>query len=181
MAKLVSKIYGDALFERVVEDGMVDAMYEEVSCVRQAVLENEELLKLLNHPKIDNDEKVSIIEKIFRGRISDDLCGFLVIMVQKGRYNDLIPAFDYFIARVKEYQKIGVVYVSSAVELTKDQKERLEKRLKETTRYESFEMHYKVVESLIGGMKIRIGDRVVDSSIQTKLEHMSRSLLNVQV
>ena len=181
MAKLVSKIYGEALFERVVEDGIVDAMYEEVSSVRQAVLENEEFLKLLNHPKIGNNEKVQVIEQIFKGRVSDDLCGFLVIMVQKGRYNELIPTFDYFIDMVKEYQKIGVVYVTSAMELTQDQKERLKERLKETTQYQSFEMHYQVDQSLIGGMKIRIGDRVVDSSIQTKLEHMSRSLLNVQV
>ncbi|MDD6207803.1 MAG: ATP synthase F1 subunit delta [Clostridiales bacterium] len=181
MAKLVSKIYGEALFERVVEDGIVDAMYEEVSLVRQALLENEAFLKLLNHPKIDNNEKVKIIENTFKGRVSDDLCGLLVIMVQKGRYNDFIPTFDYFMDLVKEYQKIGVVFVTSAVELKQEQKERLEKRLLETTQYRSFEMHYHVDESLIGGMKIRIGDRVVDSSIQTKLEHMSRSLLNVQV
>lgn len=181
MAKLVSKVYGDALFERVVEDGTVDAMYGEVSAVRQAVLDNEELLKLLNHPKVDNDEKVAIIEKIFKGRVSDNLCGLLVQMVKKCRQNELVPVFDYFISVVKEYKKIGVAEVSSASELTENQKERLVGRLKETTGYQSFEMHYHVDKSLIGGMKLQIGDRVVDSSIRTKLEHMSRSLLNVQV
>ena len=54
-------------------------------------------------------------------------------------------------------------------------------RLEETTKYESFEMNYQVDAALIGGMVIRIGDRVVDSSIKTKLYEMSRELRNIQV
>ena len=59
--------------------------------------------------------------------------------------------------------------------------QKVEKKLLETTKYESFEMCYHVDESLIGGMVIRIGDRVVDSSIKTKLYKLSRELRNIQV
>ena len=48
-------------------------------------------------------------------------------------------------------------------------RQRVEKRLLETTKYVKFEMHYDVDSELIGGMVIRIGDRVVDSSVRTKL------------
>ena len=54
-------------------------------------------------------------------------------------------------------------------------------RLLQTTKYESFEMNYQVDASLIGGMVIRVGDRVVDSSIRTKLEDMKKQLLNIQL
>ena len=47
-------------------------------------------------------------------------------------------------------------------------------RLLQTTKYESFEMNYQVDASLIGGMVIRIGDRVVDTSIKTKLYELSK-------
>ncbi|MBO6015770.1 MAG: F0F1 ATP synthase subunit delta, partial [Lachnospiraceae bacterium] len=50
-----------------------------------------------------------------------------------------------------------------------------------TTGYKEVEMHYDVDEKLIGGMKIRIGDRVVDSSVQTKLSEMTKQLLNIQL
>jgi F-type H+-transporting ATPase subunit delta len=42
-------------------------------------------------------------------------------------------------------------------------------------------MHYSVDESLIGGVVIRIGDRVVDSSIKTKLEELKKELSDLQV
>ena len=42
-------------------------------------------------------------------------------------------------------------------------------------------MHYAEDSSLIGGMLIRIGDRVVDSSIRTKLEHLTKELSNLQI
>ena len=65
--------------------------------------------------------------------------------------------------------------------LSKEQKEQVEKKLLETTNYVSFEMHYEVDTALIGGMVIRMGDRVVDSSIRTKLSELQRELLKVQV
>ena len=57
----------------------------------------------------------------------------------------------------------------------------MEKRLLETTRYVAFEMNYQVDADLIGGMVIRIGDRVVDSSVRTKLDRMARELSKIQL
>ena len=89
--------------------------------------------------------------------------------------------FEYFIGLVKEEKKIGIAYIATAVELSEAQKEAVMQRLLQTTKYESFEMNYQVDASLIGGMVIRVGDRVVDSSIRTKLEDMKKQLLNIQL
>ena len=51
----------------------------------------------------------------------------------------------------------------------------------ELTNYKSFETTYVVDESLIGGLVIRIGDRVVDSSIKTKLQNMKKNLTKIQL
>ena len=67
------------------------------------------------------------------------------------------------------------------MELGAEQKAALEKRLLETTGYVQFEMHYDVDASLLGGMVIRIGDRVVDSSIKTRLEEIRRDLMKLQL
>ena len=55
------------------------------------------------------------------------------------------------------------------------------KKLLETTEYETMEMNYTTDSSLIGGMVIRIGDRVVDSSIKHKLNDLTRDLLKIQL
>jgi F-type H+-transporting ATPase subunit delta len=181
MAKLVSKTYGDALFELAVEENSLDSMLEEVRAVAAALRENEELTTLMNHPKIDKENKIQLIEDIFKGQVSDELVGLMRMIVEKDHYRELQSVFTYFIDSVKEYRNIGTAYVTSAMELSEAQRAAVEKRLLETTRYVRFEMHYQVDAGLIGGMVIRIGDRVVDSSIRTKLYDLTRELSQIQL
>lgn len=181
MAKLVSKTYGEALFDLALEDGTLTTIIEEVNVVKEAMEKNPDLLKLLSHPKIKKEEKISVIENIFKGRVSDSLVGFLVIVVQKDRYDDLDGIFEYFVAKVREYKNIGVASITSAVELAEEQKKHIEQRLLQTTKYSQFELTFHVDKSLIGGLVIRIGDRVVDSSIKTKLQMLAKDLRNATV
>lgn len=177
----MSRTYGDALFELAAEEQKLDAMSDEVRAVSAALQENEELTRLINHPKIVKEEKIKLIEDIFAGKISDELVGLMRMIVEKGHYNEMQKVFSYFIDRVKEYRNIGTAYVTSAMELTDAQKAAVEKRLLETTKYIKFEMHYRVDAGLIGGMVIRIGDHVVDSSIKTRLYSLTRELSKIQL
>lgn len=181
MAKLVSKTYGEALFDLALEDGTLTTIIKEVNVVKEAMKKNPDLLKLLSHPKIKKEEKISVIENIFKGRVSDSLVGFLVIVVQKDRYDDLDGIFEYFVAKVREYKNIGVASITSAVELAEEQKKQIEQRLLQTTKYSQFELTFHVDKSLIGGLVIRIGDRVVDSSVKTKLQMLTKDLRNATV
>lgn len=181
MAKLIEATYGDALFELAVQESKVDALFEEAKAVMDAFRENEELGKLLNHPKVEKEEKETVIKNIFSKFVSDDMTGLLVIMVAKDRQNNIIDALEYFVSRVLEYKKIGIAYVCTAKELTESQKKAVVSKLLETTEYKDFQMNYTIDESLIGGMVIRIGDRVVDSSIKHKIDELAKSLRKVQL
>lgn len=149
--------------------------------VQNVLKENEDFEKILMHPEISKSEKIQVIENVFKGQTSDALTGFLRIVVTKGRYKDLPEIFAYFIARVKEYKKIGVAQVVSAVPVTDGQKQKIEKKLLDTTHYETMEIDYKVDESLIGGLMIRIGDRVVDSTIKSKLGKLTANLMKISL
>ncbi len=181
MAKLVSKKYGDALFEVALESGKLDVYWEEVKAVRAAMVENPELFKLMSHPKIVKEEKTGIIESIFAGKVSGELVGLLRMIVDKDHFEEADSVLAHFDSRVKEYKNIGTAYVTTALELSGAQCAAVEKRLLETTKYVKFEMHYAVDPALIGGMVIRIGDRVVDSSVRTKLCDLTRELSKIQL
>lgn len=181
MAKLVSKVYGDALFETAMEKGKVDTIYEEVSALVPILRGNPELMTLLGNPQIVKEEKVAIIHQVFGSRVAEELMGFLAIIVEKDRQGEMIPIFEYFIAKVKEFNRIGAAYVTSAVELRPEQRARLEEKLLATTSYVKFEMHYGVDPGLLGGMVIRIGDHVVDSSIKTRLYELKKELSALQL
>ena len=181
MAKLVGRTYGDALFELAVESGRTEELLAEAVGVSQVLNENDDLLKLMDHPKIVQEEKLDILEQIFKGRVSDELLGLMRLLVQKGHYKEINAVFSYFIDQIKEYKNIGTAYVTSAIPLSETQKGQVLDKLLKTTKYESFEMHYAVDQGLIGGMVIRIGDRVVDSSIRSKLNRMAKELSQVQL
>ncbi|MBQ4536659.1 MAG: ATP synthase F1 subunit delta [Lachnospiraceae bacterium] len=181
MAKLVSKIYGEALFEAAMEGQDTVSLMKEIETVCDILKENPDFDKLMTHPGVPKQEKMQIVEKVFKGRVSDNLAGFLAVVVEKERYRDLQDIFGYYIDKVKEADGIGVAYVTSAVELSDVQKNSVKAKLLATTSYRTMEMHYQTDTSLIGGMVIRIGDRVVDSSIRTKLDDLTKQLLQIQL
>ena len=172
MAKLVSATYGDALFELAVQESKVDSLYAEATDCLKVFEENSELGRLLNHPKIDKSEKEKVIENAFGQFVSKDITGLLVLMVSKDRQKQIMETLRYFIGKIREY---------TAKPLTAAQKEKVLSRLLATTGYVDFEIDYIVDESLIGGMVIRIGDRVVDSSIKTKLDEFAKDLKKIQL
>ncbi len=181
MAKLVSKVYGDALFSLAVEENKLDEIWEEVRAMRRAISENPEFLPVLCHPEMDQDKKMSILEDVFGGKMSEESMGFLAVLVRKGRLGEILAVLDYFDEQAKEYKKIGVVEVSTPIPLTDAQKGQIENRLMQVSEYETLEMQYRLDESLLGGMVIRIGNRVLDNSIRSKMETMSRQLFKVKL
>ena len=159
MAKLISKTYGDALFSLAVEENKIDEFIEEITGLLGILQQEEDFSKLMNHPRVSVDEKVALVDSIFTGRISKELVGFLTLVVTKGRYAEIQSILEYFLDSAKEFKGIGVA----------------------TTDYQKMEMNYLIDESLIGGMQIRIKDRVVDSSIRTKIAKMQQNLMQIQL
>lgn len=181
MAKLVSKTYGEALFELAVEEGKEDEFFEEIQELKSILDANPDFAKLMNHPKILKEEKLKVLEEVFQGRISKEILGFLYLIVSKDRYSEIDHILTFFIDEIKKKKGIGVAYVSTPAKIDEAKKKEIEDKLLATTKFQKMEMHYQVEEDLIGGMVIRIGDRVVDSSVKTRLYELQRQLLKVQL
>ena len=175
MAKLVSQTYAQALFELAVEENRTSLFLEEASGLLEVIRINTEFSRFMNHPKIPREEKIEVVKNVFDDRISKEMEGFLITVIE----NEAI--LEVFIAKVKEYSSIGTAYVTTAIALDEKEKRDIETRLLATTGYKTVECIYDVDSSLIGGMVIKMGDKVVDSSIRTKLEKLQRELLKIQL
>lgn len=181
MAKLISKTYAQALFELAVEENKTSLFLEEVTGLLEVIRASAEFRQFMNHPKIPKEEKVQVVKNVFDGKLSRELTGFLVTIIEKDRYTEIEAILLEVIASIKEYNHIGTAYVTTAIALDDREKSEIEKRLLATTRYETIECSYRVDTDLIGGMVIRMGDRVVDSSIRTKLDKLERDLFAIQL
>lgn len=181
MAKLVSKTYAQALFELAVEENKTSSLLEETMGLLEVIHTNVEFGQFMNHPKIQKEDKIEVVKNVFENKISKELVGFLVTIVEKDRYTEIENILGEFISAVKEYNNIGTAYVTTAIALENNEKQDIESRLLATTKYETIECTYDVDKDLIGGMVIKMGDRVVDSSIRTKLDKLQRELLAIQL
>ena len=181
MAKLVTKTYADALFQIAIEENRVDELYSEVTSLIGILDDNPDLSRVMSHPSVDKNEKLDVISNIFTGRVCPELCGLLHQIVVNGRYEEIDGILAKFVEMVKEYKKIGVARVVTPTDLTDSQKDRIRQKLLESTDYVEMEMNYETDPSLIGGIRIRIGDRIVDSSISTKLNELAKNLRRIQL
>jgi len=181
MAKLISKTYGEALYEVAAESHSTTELLEEIRTLKKVLEENPDFSRLMLHPSIPKQDKLKVTEEVFRGRVSDPLVGFLLTVVEKERFAELEDIFAYYTDRVKEEQGIGVAYVSTPRELDEVTRKAVEEKLLATAGYKTLEMNYSVDESLIGGIVIRIGDRVADASVRTRLNDLTKQLLQIQL
>ncbi|MCR4781726.1 MAG: ATP synthase F1 subunit delta [Lachnospiraceae bacterium] len=182
MARLVSEVYGDALYELALEyKDRTDSFFEEANELLKIFEENPEFIQVMVHPNISGDEKQKLLDETFKGKVSDEVLGLFHELERKGHYSEVKNVLNYFCEKIRQYRQIGRASVITPMELGSDKKQEVQKKLLETTSYKSLDIDYSVDSSLIGGMIIRIGDRVVDSSIKSKLENLSHELSRIQL
>ena len=181
MAKLVSQVYGEALFSLAAESDRLKQFSEELGAVMETLKEYPQYTAILEHPQLDELEKTEVFDRVFKGKILSELTGFFHILLEKGRFRDLPAIISYFEEKRLEHDKIGVAWVTSAAALSETQQKKIEDRLLATTEFVSMQMHYETDQALIGGLKVRIGDRVVDSSLQSRLNDMKDGLMKIQL
>lgn len=169
------------MFSLALENDKLDTIWEEVRMTWQILSENPTFIKTICHPEITRQDQIELLDDAFKGKVSDEVMGFFHVLADKKRLKELDAVLEYFDRSAKEYKKIGVVYVTVPMELTKAQQDKIRERILEVSSYESLEMHVETDASLLGGMVIRIGDEVLDNSIRSKMEHMARKINQIKL
>ncbi len=179
MVELVAKRYGTAMFELAVETNQVDAIHEQLVWIKDVLISEEEFLKLLNHPKVGMANKIKMVEDTFGKHVSKEILGLFVIVIRKGRGHNLLDILEYCLEEIDHYNGIAKAYVESARALSQEQVGAIKDKLEAST-MKKIIMHVSVNEDLIGGLVIRIGDRIVDDSIKGKITAITKDLYAIR-
>ncbi len=118
MAELIAKRYGQALFELAYESGDLTKREQEIRQMLDALTHDDDFFVLLNHPKLSKAEKIAVLEKIFAGKVSDELVGFLVLAVEKGRQDCIVDILNYTLKKIEEHNGYVTAHVTTAIELS---------------------------------------------------------------
>lgn len=173
--QVVAKRYASALFEIAKEQQLLDQLEQELRVVKQVFAQNEALLSVLNHPKIALAKKKALIEEAF-ANISTVLKHTLMLLLDRHRIDIVEDLADAFIALVNEARGVAEAIVYSARPLTEDETKALAEVFAKKVGVDTLRITNIIDKDVIGGVKVRIGNRIFDGSVSGKLARLQRQL-----
>jgi len=174
----VGSRYAEALYAIAERETAVEAIEQELVAVEALVRENRDLQKMLYHPRITSEDKKSLLSELLSGKVSEVTMEFMKLLVDRQREQFLSDIVEYYVSLANKARNVTEAKIASAVELTSEEKKDLAAMLDKITG-KKVETSYIVDPSLIGGVVVRIGDRVIDGSIRTRLATLREHLRQI--
>lgn len=167
----LGEVYAKALFGVGEKSGSTEKLIDELKSINAAVAELPKLNDALTAPQIGTEEKTALVEKAFSGKTSGPMMNFLKVIVQKDRF-DCLPAVAVAAQQMHD-QLSGKIQATliTAEEVDKKNRAEIAEQLSKKLGKE-VELNAEVDPSIIGGVVVRVGDTVYDSSVAGQLEQV---------
>ncbi|MEZ4682155.1 MAG: ATP synthase F1 subunit delta [Caldilineaceae bacterium] len=165
-------------YAQAIMDAMVDRWQEALSTVSAALQENPQTANMLADQSVSVAERVAALDSILPANVPFELSNTLKVMVQDGNLG-LVDELGDALAQVGT-DTAGPIKaeVTSAVELSEEDQEKLRSSLK--ARYgDNLVFTFHVNPTLMGGLRVRVGDRLIDTSVASRLQAMRESFASV--
>jgi len=171
--------YATALYELADQAKALDRVADDLRALRDAIGQHEDLRRLLRSPLLDRDDQEVALDAILEKAGAADLTRRFVIIVARNRRLFALSAMaDAYLAILAERRGEVTAHVSTASKLTEDQVKSLTDALKKAVGAK-VTVDTKVDEALIGGMVLRVGSRMFDNSLRTKLQRMQLAMKGI--
>jgi F-type H+-transporting ATPase subunit delta len=127
-------------------------------------------------PRVPRPVKIKGMEAALKGRVSDEVLNFIKVLIAKGRE----PQFDNIYSAFHMYRDAAENRVHAWVEAGSDfseaEKNELKAALSAASRGKEVVLHYNHKPELLGGARVRLGDKLVDNTLRTRLTHLAQAL-----
>lgn len=175
--RTVTRRYATALYEEADAAGGLEAVDDDVLMLRNSIESNRELSRFFESPVIPQEKKESILQELLGGRVETLTLQFLRLLVQKDRETLTKDILDQYQSLRDDQRGIVDAEVTVARPLADEDRDALVKALEEKTG-KDVRLHLEEDSDLIGGLVIRIGDRVFDGSVRRQLNALHDRLQN---
>ena len=179
MSQSIAGRYAQAVFEIAKESGSLDALADQTGALEAALHESADLRDLIASPIYSREQQARAIGALAeKMQLSPVLANTLQLMAQNRRLF-VLPQLTQRLAALIAVERGEVTAdVTSAIALSDEQVERLKATLAEKTG-KKIKLNTRVDESLIGGMIVKLGSQMIDSSIRSKLASLQNVMKEV--
>jgi F-type H+-transporting ATPase subunit delta len=167
--------YAEAAFELAAAGDAHDAWAGDLE-LAAGLLGDGRVSRVLDNPSIPLRERDDLVARLLKRRVAQPVVNLVRLLARRGR-TEMLPAISREFHRLLN-EKRGIVeaVVTSAKPLAPTDRDAVRKTVEAMTGAK-VELHAEVDESLIGGLTVRVGDRLLDASIRGRLERLRHQLL----
>lgn len=170
----LARPYAAAVFKRAKETGAT-ASWSRSLAFMSAIMGDKDISVVVDNPKVNKERLSALLLDICQGHVTEENENFLKLLVHNNRLGLVSTIAKLFEAYKAEDEGYVEVEALTAYALSKEAKHDLTTTL-EKTLGKKIHMNVTVDKSLIGGVLVRAGDRVIDGSIRGRLQHMQKAL-----
>ena len=174
--QLASK-YATAIFEIAKEEKNLDGYDKDLGKVRADVFSIPEAVKFFQNPLVPQQAKKDLLKRALDKEVSPTVMNFLMLLVDKKRIGVFNEIYDIFASLKNKEQGILIADVTTAFPLTKKQQDALIKKLTTLTE-RKIKIRPHKDESILGGLVLKIGDKLIDGSAAGRLRALQTAMRN---
>lgn len=167
--------YARALFELGERDGKLDVFSDQLKTLVSTLNSHPELRQFMFHPQVKAEVKKDTIQKVFGQDVEKMILNMLMLLVDRRRISGINTVWDEFRRLVNVAHNLEEAEVTTAVSLSKEAETALQQKLSKLTG-KNIILHNKVNPLILGGVVVRIGDKLIDGSVVRQLGDLRRVL-----
>ena len=176
IGSVVLNPYADALMSLAQSQNLVDEFGSNCADLLELLDESPELNQILANPIVKIADKKAILGKVVTDKVHPFMSNFLMILVDRRRIGYLAGICKRYQAALRDLKGIVLAEVTSAVALTDSQTQSVRDRVQAMTSATSVEIVTKIDPNIIGGVIIKVGSQVIDSSLRAEIRRLGLSI-----
>jgi F-type H+-transporting ATPase subunit delta len=176
IANTISRRYAEAIFKASISYNCLEKVYSDLNELSERMEKDKEFRYFMLTPRIKKSRKRELITELFKDKFSEVTIHFLFLLLEKRRQEHLKRINEYFKVLYDRYHKKIEITAVSYVELTEEEKKSLKKILERITG-KLVSIINKIDSSILGGLVVKIENKVYDNSIKRHLENVRSEMI----
>ncbi|MDD3023283.1 MAG: F0F1 ATP synthase subunit delta [Syntrophomonadaceae bacterium] len=178
--KSVARRYAEAFFSIARDANKIDEFQQELEKIVSAINETDSLKEYFAHLLIPAKAKKEVATKIFGGQISQLTLNFLLMIIDKRRESYIGFIAEEYKDMADESRNITKAELVTAVEVADEDIKSLAEKLS-ASMGKTVQLKLQVDQSLIGGLKLKIGDKIIDGTVAKRLQMLKDQLKQAKI
>lgn len=165
----IASRYAKSLLELAGEQGKLEEVNKDMLLFSEVISENRDFQLFLKNPVVAHDKKLTVLNQVFTGKVNDLTLAIFRILVKKQREAYLPAIAKEFHHQYNAATGVEEATVTTTFPIDADLRNEFKEVVKKISGKE-VELTEKIDENLIGGFILKVGDRQIDDSINSRLK-----------